>query len=451
MNALTDATRSKVLHWLSIVNPNTHPDDGYLMSDIDSAARFVLHGTSGDLPRPVDLTPGQVTVKTEDLSALVTSLAKTLMAQAVSSGTMSQPTSGTNQQPAQPNNSARRYSCHYCDNAQHGIGECPQVDEDTKKGLVKRNAEGKVTLPTGAFVPRNTPGNNMQERVTEWHKRNPGNVAVGTMSYAIDPSNPTSSMMFSIASDDPTSVFTLSDDDRIAAVERELFQLKAKKARLKGVFVPQRTRRAPTPATQPGPSSENVPINPALAPQPANLPPTPAPASTAQQPPAAPRVTIKELPEHPFAAVPDATYRPLTQRNIGAPPAKPKDEAKRPAYKTVAPIENPKTVEAVLERSLKGSSVTLSHEELLSISPKIRNKLRDLLTPKRVADKQDAAVLLNAHINPTLPLVEELIKSDEELPRGVLRIPDPFETYLSRLPPGAERPTLMVAKESHAL
>jgi hypothetical protein len=48
-------------------------------------------------------------------------------------------------------------------------------------------------------------------------------------------------------------------------------------------------------------------------------------------------------------------------------------------------------------------------------------------------------------------LVEELIKNNEELPRGVLRIPDPFETYLSRLPLGAERPTLMVAKESHAL
>jgi hypothetical protein len=58
MKALTDATRSKVLHRLSIVNPNIHPDDGYPMADIDSAARFVLHGTSGDPPRPADLTPG---------------------------------------------------------------------------------------------------------------------------------------------------------------------------------------------------------------------------------------------------------------------------------------------------------------------------------------------------------------------------------------------------------
>jgi hypothetical protein len=209
------------------------------MADIDNAARFVLHGISGNPPRPADLTPGQVTVKAEDLSALVASLAKTLMAQAVSLGTVSHPTPGTSPQPAQPNNSVRRYGCHYCDNAQHGIGECPQVEEDTKKGLVKRNTEGKVTLPTGAFIPRNMPGNNMCERITEWHKRNTGNVMVVTMSYAVDPSNPTSSMMFGIVLDDPTSVFTLSNDNQIVAVKPKLFQLKAKKARLEGVFVSQ--------------------------------------------------------------------------------------------------------------------------------------------------------------------------------------------------------------------
>jgi hypothetical protein len=160
------------------------------------------------------------------------------MAQAVSLGTVLQPTSGISPQPMQPNNSARRYGCHYCDNAQHGIGECPQVEEDTKKGLVKRNAEGKVTLPIEAFVPRNTPRNNMRECVTKWHKRNPGNVAVGMMSYAIDPSNPILSMMFGIVSEDPTLVFTLSNNVQIAAVKCKLFQLKAKKAQLEGVFVP---------------------------------------------------------------------------------------------------------------------------------------------------------------------------------------------------------------------
>jgi hypothetical protein len=133
------------------------------------------------------------------------------------------------------------------------------------------------------------------------------------------------------------------------------------------------------------------------------------------------------------------------------PPVKPKDEIKQLAYKMVAPIKNQKSVEFILERLLKGSSITLLHKELLLILPKIWNKLWDLLTSKRVANKHDTAILLNMHINPMLPLVEELIKNNEELPRGVLRISDLFETYLLQLPPDAECPTLMVMKESHML
>jgi hypothetical protein len=217
IKALTDATRSKMLHRLSIVNPNIHFNDGYPMANIDSAAWFVLYDTSGNLLQPANLTPGQVTVKAKDLSALVTFLAKTLMAQAVSLKTVLHPTSGMSQQPAQipqPNNRARRYSCYYCDNAQYGIGKCLQVEEDTKKDLVKRNTEDKVILPTGAFVPCNTSRNNMHKCITEWYKRSPRNVAVGTMFYTIDLSNPALFMMFGIASDNLALVFTLSNNDR---------------------------------------------------------------------------------------------------------------------------------------------------------------------------------------------------------------------------------------------
>lgn len=164
-----------------------------------------------------------------------------------------------------------------------------------------------------------------------------------------------------------------------------------------------------------------------------------------------PRATATENPEHPFANVPDATYLPPTQRNVGAPPAKPKDDTKKLAYKTVAPVEDPKIVESVMEKTLRGSSISLTHEELFAISPEIRNKLKELLTPKRVADRKDAAVLLQTFVNPVLPRVEDLIRDGEKLPRGVLRIPDPFEAYLARLPPGSDPQLLTVAKESHSL
>jgi hypothetical protein len=124
---------------------------------------------------------------------------------------------------------------------------------------------------------------------------------------------------------------------------------------------------------------------------------------------------------------------------------------KQPAYKIVAPIENQKSVESILKKLLKGSSITLLHEELLLTLPEIWNKLRDLLTSKQVANKHDTAILLNMHINPMLLSVKELIKNNEELSRGILRISNPFETYLLQLPPGAECLTLMVMKESHML
>ncbi|OBZ76105.1 hypothetical protein A0H81_03921 [Grifola frondosa] len=66
----------------------------------------------------------------------------------------------------------------------------------------------------------------------------------------------------------------------------------------------------------------------------------------------------------------------------GSIPKPPKD--KDAAYKTSAPVQDPRIAEDVFNRSMKAPLLTLTPEELLSISPEVRAKYRDAVTPRRV-------------------------------------------------------------------
>jgi len=105
---------------------------------------------------------------------------------------------------------------------------------------------------------------------------------------------------------------------------------------------------------------------------------------------------------------------------------------------------------------MKTSFVTLSHQELLSLSPEVRQKVHEAVTPKRVMPDTK-----ETHINTiddSLPFANDdtpsaAIVDTHEPPPGSLVIQDPYEQYLSSLQPG-EHPDhnqLTIAKESHAL
>ena len=71
-----------------------------------------------------------------------------------------------------------------------------------------------------------------------------------------------------------------------------------------------------------------------------------------------------------------------------------------------------------------------------------------------MATEKDGTTYLNkASDTPTLPSVEKLLArlDNEKLPSGVIRIPDPYEAYLSGLGPHDHPRRFTVAKESHAL
>ena len=45
------------------------------------------------------------------------------------------------------------------------MANCEHVEEDIKNGLIARNAENKIVLANGTFVPRSLTGLTMRDRV----------------------------------------------------------------------------------------------------------------------------------------------------------------------------------------------------------------------------------------------------------------------------------------------
>jgi hypothetical protein len=276
------------------------------------------------------------------------------------------------------------------------------------------------------------PGNSMKERIDEWHRRNPGQLAepqqadatnVGQLMYSVSPTIHANVLASAIH----------SNDSRIEELERELLALK--KVKFDGVEIPrQRKTIAPT---------NNQPRPPAQ----------PAQEQTAaqQSPSAAASTPSADPPIHPFASAPEVTYRPPHKRNFAGPPPK-QNKDKEPAYRTQAPIQDPKIVSDVYSRSMTSPCVTLTPMELFSISPDCRTKLRDDITPKRVQPSGASPVKANIFAEDPLPFAtcETVCENDSTEAQPII-VPDPYETYLMSLSPGEIPEVLTVAKESHAL
>jgi hypothetical protein len=157
-----------------------------------------------------------------------------------------------------------------------------------------------------------------------------------------------------------------------------------------------------------------------------------------------------EAPLHPFRNVREPAYAPPHERTFAAPPprlAKDKDSA----YRSVAPIQNPKIAEEVYKRSMNTPCITLSQQELLSLSPEVRQHVREAVTPKRLVPtgtRETKKVTIEEIPDEDDPLPFADAQDDDE---EAYIVPDPYETYLNALEPGQLPATITVAKESHAL
>ncbi len=250
----------------------------------------------------------------------------------------------------------------------------------------------------------------------------------------------------------PTSI-----DDQISELQRQIFQLRRQREVFDGVHIPMKSAKptAPKPPAAPKPP---VTTQDTTNPRPKPNQPTPAaPTDTGlvieprpeQTPAPSPEPRVTEL-EHPFSHVREATYVPPNTRNLGTklPPREPGQ-----AYRTLAPIQDPKVAADVFDRSLNAPLITLSSKELLAIAPDVRYKYREAVTPKRANPDPTTQLLLDSA---DLPFHNDETPDPSPPDRtssltDSTIVPDPYETYLSSLPPGERPKPFKVAAESHAI
>jgi hypothetical protein len=469
---------------LQIKLPDTHPGDGYPLAELDNAMRFLLQGTSTALSAPVaaitstpvavpiiptssTTSPAAVpAIKSEDIGRLLEYFQQLLPRTQQPTASSSTSVPAATSAPPRPTTPTAE-TCHYCGRQGERLANCQTVEEDVKAGRIMRNFEGRIVLPSGSFVPRSIPGACMRDRVLEWHRRNPNQLAKGSLSYAaVYDDEPSETMLFEVQNgmtyDGHTAQYTYEQEsnERIRALEAEIFALRNK--RFDGVYVPPPPRsrpRAPTPGpsvriqtpNDAAPTSTTAPSSEPAVPRSASHPapessstPTTAPASAT---PAPTRTETSTTPEHPLASVSDATYLPPSNRNVAA-PTKGKDASREPVTRAIAPIENTKAVEKVLDRALKERNLAITPEELFAISPDARSRMRHLLTPKRVPGPVSSYSV--EEDDATFPSADSLLEQDK-LSQGIVNVKDPYETYLRSLPPGVLPKPIRVAKESYAL
>ena len=139
-----------------------------------------IQGTSpGVYMAPITSTSHDLTqVKLEALTVAITSLGEvvrnTIQSQTQQAGAAKPKTQG----PTTAGMGGQSQSiCNFCGVLGHFIRECEIVEEFIRFRKCKRSPEGKVVLPLGAMVPCSITGTWLHDRVYEYHRQNPRQLA----------------------------------------------------------------------------------------------------------------------------------------------------------------------------------------------------------------------------------------------------------------------------------
>jgi hypothetical protein len=513
LRVFDDTLQSRILMRLQIQFPNQHPSLPYAINKIYDAAKWVLQGVPGSFgapltaPLPLSLpvplaptiAPDAGYIKTEQLGSFLTEFTKTIVETLNANANRPRPYASNGPSGAGP---PRNLKCMF-DGCDRFIRDCEGVEEYIRQGKCRRNFEGKVVLSSGAYVPREIPGEYLRDRIDEWHRRNPNQLVTGTLSSnttlfgAVVPNPSTYANTARIVptprvATEQNPIYHLSAQDRIAALEAEIFAINVRNPTFVPTIKTRRQREAERIAKKDGDRREEREEAPARAqtiepPRIVEVPPPRRSRSPSNEPePEAvqiddlpSRVPVQAMPEHPFRAAKDATYVPrkVPEASKELPPVPKKSDT---AYRTLPAIHDPDIAATVYNRALD-TNLVISYHELLSLSPEVRSQVRDAVSSKRVPTKDNAKIVrANANIVQQEELTEEersYLFADEELvpfeeeqrsqvptfvnrtsiktqpPEDAIIIDDPIDRYYRGLAPG-ETPKydcLIVAKESSAL
>ncbi|KZT20185.1 hypothetical protein NEOLEDRAFT_1182711 [Neolentinus lepideus HHB14362 ss-1] len=273
----------------------------------------------------------------------------------------------------------------------------------------------------------------MRERIMEWHRRNPSQVAANIIEQMI------------------------YEDVKvhIESLEKELFALR-KHPTFDGVQVPPHPDKGKAPAL-PINATPPAPVVPEKTTAPAPRPSTPS--KLHDPPPHMPNAPIHLYAQARDINCPRQTAPKTVRFDTSQEKVVEAEQArsKEPVYRAQAPVYNPVVSENVFRRSLSTPYVSLTSQELLAISPEVRNKYRDLITPKRVPPTPERVqATLEEVADEDLTSPETFLRSDlltygktEE--HGEIIVPDPVDQYFKGLAPGEIPLHFHVAKESLAL
>src|SRR6202790_1845530 len=377
-----------------------------------------------------------------------------------------------------------RPACNFCGSFEHFIQTCGTAIEYIRAGKCKRNIEGKIVLPSEEYLPCDLPGRTFKEKLDEWHRLNPGQLANGQMMYhvlsnGITSVTPPKRFELATRATHPDlfkpSTNQLSSQERIASLERELFQLKGRRIdpRIRTRSERQNEEDENTPPKVRFEPVVEIEVRKKKGKEREVIEEDMPEAATAKSSKATKKAsTDSEPPIHPFAEVKDATYARPTDRNFatlprGLPPKRPEL-----AYRTLPPVYDGKIATDVYQRAM-ASQVTITQRELLSLSPEVRSQVREATSAKRTTNKDDSKEIHTLTSDATLPFAIDDIDSESTQdtetniesmstfinsigqtsapPPGSLIIADPYETYLKSLPTGQTPDVLVVAMESSAL
>ena len=458
---------------LQMKDPDHHPNIPHTVQDVYEAARFILQSATTApqnyfSPTPTNVNPPFVpdgvvsiakrepSVKKEDLNSLFTEFTKTIV-EAINQNSSRR----YNPNSSSSDTAQRSTTCNFC-GGPHYIRECTKVEELIREGKCKRNTEGKVVLPSGAYVPRDIPGALLSERIEEWHRRNPNQLAAVTLFHTID--KPISNNADSTQSSVTTLPFQLSTSDRIATIEAELYNLRTRNPK----FVPlvrTRAQKARAPTDEVTDEEDDAAVKAARQPQIVEV--TEEESHSDKQVVQEPVVNSQSdpIPEHPYRNVKDAAYTPPIDRNVGAPAKIPVNAKKNdPAYKTLPAVHDPAIAADVYKRSME-TPITITQRELLSLSPEVRSQVREVTTTRRMPTNPQLTSQNSLQLENELdekdspnPPAETLISRPccvhkRTPPKGAIIVDDPIERYYRSLQPG-ETPDpdrLIIAKESSAV
>lgn len=248
LSGFTGRLRDAIDRRLYVTEVSTHVDgDPYPVEKIYECADTLLKSPSFIPPPPNEpptslvptVTP-TVVIKTEEPDFLAMTKQIQLLSERVEALT------AASRQPDRGNASGSSYrGCIYCSDLGHSRRDCPHIAEDIKANQCAINAEGKITLPNGSYVPRNTPGATMRERHHNFLK-------------SLAPANPIN--LFSVALEQPRRSAHIedapdADDDQQANVfVGDQAKKDGKRMKLDGVIItskpgkpPGQREQAPTP------------------------------------------------------------------------------------------------------------------------------------------------------------------------------------------------------------